>query len=198
MNEKIHELIGQIQELEEEIEGEIASRRALFHFTLEDRKVRFEREVLAQHKRLKTGVLRYLAQARLRNLLSAPFIYAIFPTLLLIDMMVSAYQWICFPLYGIPRVQRRDFLVFDRHSLAYLNVIEKINCRYCSYATGLASYIKVVVGLTEQYWCPIKHARRLLEAHSRYDRFVDFGDAVAYRKELEAIRQDLRQMESSA
>lgn len=190
MNQKINDLIIRIRELEEEVEREIASRRVQFHFTLEDRRVRFEREVLAQHRRLKTGVLRYLAQARLRNLISAPFIYAVFLPLLLVDLAVTGYQGLCFPLYGIPRVRRRDYFIFDRNSLAYLNIIEKFNCAYCAYATGMASYVKEIVGRTEQYWCPIKHARRVLEAHSRYGRFVDFGDAEAYRAELEAIRRD--------
>ncbi len=196
MNRNISDLIARIRELEEEVEGEIASRRAQLHFTLEDRKVRFEREVLTQHKRLKTGVLRYLAQASWRNLLSAPFIYAMFLPLLLADMAVTGYQWTCFPLYGIPRVRRRDYFLFDRNSLAYLNIIEKFNCAYCSYATGLAAYMKVTVGLTEQYWCPIKHARRVLEPHSRYDRFIEFGDAESYRKELETIRKDVAVRES--
>jgi hypothetical protein len=190
MNQKINDLIIRIRELEEEVEREIASRRVQFHFTLEDRRVRFEREVLAQHRRLKTGVLRYLAQARLRNLISAPFIYAVFLPLLLVDLAVTGYQGLCFPLYGIPRVRRRDYFIFDRNSLAYLNIIEKFNCAYCAYATGLANYVKEIVGRTEQYWCPIKHARRVLDVHSRYERFVDFGDAEAYRAELEAIRQD--------
>lgn len=190
MNKKINDLIIRIRALEEEVEREIASRRIQFHFTLEDRRVRFEREVLIQHLRLKTGVLRYLAQARLRNLISAPFIYAVSLPLLLVDLAVTAYQWLCFPLYGIPRVRRRDYFIFDRNSLAYLNIIEKFNCAYCAYATGLANYLKEIVGRTEQYWCPIKHARRVLDAHSRYERFVDFGDAEAYRAELEAIRRD--------
>ena len=193
MNQKINDLISRIRELEEEVELEIASRRVQFHFTLDDRRVRFEREVLAQHRRLKTSVLRYLAQARLRNLISAPFIYAVLLPLLLVDLAVTGYQWLCFPLYRIPRVRRRDYFIFDRNSLAYLNIIEKVNCTYCAYASGLTSYVLEIVWRTEQYWCPIKHARRVLEAHSRYERFVDFGDAEAYRAELDTLRRDFPQ-----
>lgn len=69
--------------------------------------------------------------------------------------------------------------------LAYLNQIEKFNCAYCAYANGLATYFKRVAGMTEQYWCPVKHARRILEAHANYDRFADYGDAAGYRQELE-------------
>ena len=113
----------------------------------------------------------------------------IFP-LLLLDSFVFLYQLICFPVYGIPKVRRSDYQIFDHQDLAYLNLLEKINCAYCSYANGLMSYIKEIVARTEQYWCPIKHARRILQAHSRYNRFADYGDGDAYRNELKSIRCD--------
>ena len=106
---------------------------------------------------------------------------------------MTGYQWLCFPLYRIPRVRRRDYFIFDRNSLAYLNIIEKVNCTYCAYASGLTRYVMEIAGRTEQYWCPIKHARRVLEAHSRYEHFVDFGDAEAYRAELDTLRRDFPQ-----
>jgi hypothetical protein len=191
MNERLNDLIGRIRELQEDLEAEFASGSAQFQFTLEDRKVRFAREVRVQHRRLRTGVLRYLAQSRLRNLASAPLIYGMAVPLLLLDLALTGYQWTCFPLYGIARVRRREHFVFDRHTLAYLNLIERFNCAYCSYATGLAAYLRAIVGLTEQYWCPIKHARRVADTHARYGRFVDFGDADAYRRELEPLRREV-------
>ena len=45
-----------------------------------------------------------------------------------------------------------------------------------------------IIGLTEQYWCPIKHARRVLRTHSRYNRFTDFGNAGSYGQELKKLR----------
>jgi hypothetical protein len=30
----------------------------------------------------------------------------------------------------------------DRHRLGYLNVIEKANCVYCSYANGVVAYVR--------------------------------------------------------
>ena len=38
---------------------------------------------------------------------------------------------------------------------------------------------------TEQYWCPIKHARRAIAAHERYNLFADYGDAEAFRRKLD-------------
>ena len=190
MSPQIGELVEKIRQLEAELEVELARRREELRFELIGRKVRFEQEIRQRHKAFKTGLLRYLAQARLRNLVSAPVIYAMIFPLLLLDLCVTLYQFTCFPLYRIPKVRRRDYLVFDHHRLAYLNAIEKLNCAYCSYGNGLLSYIKEIVARTEQYWCPIKHAQRVLQAHSRYSRFIDYGDAEAYRREQEKLRCD--------
>ena len=53
------------------------------------------------------------------------------------------------------------------------------------------AYAREVVGQTEQYWCPIKHARKVLHAHPYYMGFVDFGDAQAYRTQLDVLRAKL-------
>ncbi|MDP2828248.1 MAG: hypothetical protein Q8O37_06540 [Sulfuricellaceae bacterium] len=81
--------------------------------------------------------------------------------------------------------------MFDREQLAYLNLIEKINCAYCAYTNGFIAYAQEIVARTEQYWCPIKHARRILGSHVRYANFIDFGDAEAYRRELGELRKVL-------
>ncbi|MBS4097310.1 MAG: hypothetical protein KGZ83_10805 [Sulfuricella sp.] len=190
MTPKIAELIERIHILQDELELELARKREELRYTLIDRKVRFEQEMLKRHRAIKTGLLHYIFKARLRNVISAPVIYAMFFPMLLLDACVTLYQWVCFPLYRIPRVKRRDYVIYDRHNLAYLNLLEKINCTYCSYGNGLLSYIKEIVARTEQYWCPIKHAQRLLQPHSRYSRFADFGDAEGYRRELEKLRCD--------
>lgn len=196
MNPKISELLDRIRQIEEEIEREAKRRRAELHADFENKRVRFEREILEQQRRFRTGWLHYLLNAELRHVLSAPFIYAMIVPFLLFDVCVTAYQWICFPLYRIPRVRRRDYLVFDRAHLAYLNWIERFHCAYCSYGNGLVAYATEIVARTEQYWCPIKHARRIMQAHPYYDGFVDFGDAEAYQRELANLRARLMQLDS--
>jgi hypothetical protein len=79
------------------------------------------------------------------------------------------------------RMRRGDYIVFDRYHLGYLNALEKLNCAYCSYANGLIAYVREIAGRTEQYWCSIKHARRVIGAHSYYAQFHDYGDAAAFR-----------------
>jgi hypothetical protein len=105
---------------------------------------------------------------------------------------VSLYQAVCFRAYGIPRVRRGDYIVFDRQHLAYLNAIEVLNCLFCGYANGLVAYVREVSSRTEQYWCPIKHALRISDPHRRYRQFVEYGDAEGYRERLAAFREALR------
>lgn len=196
MNPNIREFLDRIRQLEVDIEQEAQHRRQQFQADFEARKVRFENEVLAQQRRFRQGVWHYVFTAEWRSVLSVPFIYPVLLPMLLLDFFVTLYQWVCFPLYRIPRVRRSDYFVYDRTHLAYLNWLEKINCAYCSYGNGLAAYVREVVGLTEQYWCPIKHARRVLQAHPYYHGFVDYGDAESYRAQLALLREQLQKMKS--
>ncbi|MEG1117750.1 MAG: hypothetical protein RSE46_22135, partial [Janthinobacterium sp.] len=154
-----------------------------------------EARVAAQQgNRPQTGLLAYLWHAQWRHMLSVPFIYLVAVPLGLLDLSISLYQLVCFPLYRIARVRRKDFFLYDRGSLAYLNVLEKFHCQYCAYATGLLAYAREVVGRTEQYWCPIKHAGpadATPPVHAHVCRFIAFGDADAYRRQLEPLRKEL-------
>ena len=198
MNHKIDALLDRIRDIEHEIESELQRRREGLKADFEAKRVRFEQEVLAQQQRFKMGLLPYLLSSEIKNLLSAPLIYAVFFPMVVLDLFVWVYQWVCFPLYGLARVKRADYFVFDRVHLGYLNLIEKINCAYCSYGNGLMAYATEVVGQTEQYRCPIKHARKVLNAHPYYMGFVDFGDAQAYRDELGHLREQLAQLKVKA
>lgn len=196
MNPRIQELLDRIRQIEEELELEMQRRRQELHADFTHRRVMFTRDIVEQQRRFKTGLLTYVLHAQWRHMLSAPFIYAVIVPLLLLDLFVSLYQLVCFPLYRIARVRRRDYFLYDRSHLAYLNALERFNCRYCAYATGLIGYCREVIGRTEQYWCPIKHARRVLQAHEHYHGFVDFGNAAAFRKELASLRAELTRLEN--
>jgi hypothetical protein len=80
-----------------------------------------------------------------------------------------------FPIDGVTKVRRSDCLVFDWRHLAYLNIIEKFHCTYCEYGNGLMGDMAEILARTEQYFCPIKHARKILSAHSHYQRFLAYG-----------------------
>lgn len=192
MNPTVADLTRKIRVLEEELEVQMALARADLHLRIEGTKLEFQEAVLRKHREMKTKLLRYVIGARPLVVLTAPVIYALILPLVLLDIFITIYQAVCFPVYDIPKVARKDYLIFDRRYLAYLNLIEKINCAYCSYANGLIGYVREIASRTEQYWCPIKHARKVIGAHPRYGNFADFGDAQAYKDEVAAIAEKVR------
>ncbi len=188
MNPKVDDLLRRMQALREELEVEFRKKREEIEFVMQGKRVRFAEEVQQRQRLYRVGLLRYLRGARWLVVLTAPVIYSGFVVFAAMDLFVTVYQALCFPVYGIPRVRRRDYMVFDRGDLPYLNAIERFNCFYCSYGNGVAAYLREVAARTEQYWCPIKHARRVLGAHDRYPDFFEFGDPESFRQGLERLR----------
>lgn len=119
---------------------------------------------------------------RIRQFLSAPFIYfMIFPAIIL-HITIEIYQQICFRLYRIPRVKFKNYFLFNRALMPYLSHFERFNCYYCSYFNGLMSYSKEIAGKTERYWCPLKHSKKIFGAHSQYNKFLDSQDKEDFRE----------------
>lgn len=191
MKENIQRLLSEISKLEEELAAVMNEQQERLHYRIEGSKIRFEENLRRVHHELKTGVIPWLRQSELRNVVSAPFIYAMFVPFVILDISLFVYQSVCFPLYKIPKVRRSNFVVTDRHHLGYLNVIEKMNCMYCGYADGLLAYARQIVSRTEMYWCPIKHARRILDPHRRYARFTDFEVGEQYAAHVAKMREEL-------
>lgn len=182
MNNKIKELLEKIHELESEAENEIEEHRRRFHYTIKEKRVRFESAVIQGHHELRTGIIRFIRESNFFHLLFSPVIYLQIVPLVLLDLTVSLYQFIIFPVYGIAKVPRDDFIAVDRHHLLYLNGIEKLNCAFCGYANGLLAYSREIAGRSEEYWCPIKHARNTKGQHRRYYSFAEYGDADGFQK----------------
>jgi len=191
MTEAVDAIIAKMHTLELELEREFAKQRAGLRYGLERGKVLFEEEVLSRHRELQTGLARYLLNARPLVALTAPIIYSLIVPFAVVDAWVSVYQAICFRVYGIPQVRRGRYMVFDRAGLRYLNALEKLNCAYCSYVNGVIAYVREVGSRTEQYWCPIKHARHVCGAHPRYLGFEEYGQGEHYRASLQTLRTKL-------
>ncbi|WJW76336.1 hypothetical protein QVG61_04375 [Thiohalobacter sp. IOR34] len=189
MNDTVQALLERMRRLQEELEAEINRRREDLRFEITGRRIVFEAEMLERQRAFRAGLLRYLREARLAVVLTAPLIYSLIIPFVLMDLWITLYQAVCFPIYGIPKVRRSDYLAFDRVHLPYLNAIERLNCGYCSYGNGVAAYLREVAARTEQYWCPIKHARKIRDVHARYPLFTDYGDGERYRKELDKLRK---------
>ena len=188
---RIDDLLQRIATLEREIDLELDLVRSTWRYQFEKGRIRFERDAREAHRRLRRSIPRYLRESQILNVLTAPVIYAMIIPIAFLDAWVSLYQAICFRAYGIARVKRSAYIVIDRHHLAYLNGIEKLNCMYCGYANGVFAFIREVAGRTEQYWCPIRHAKRVHAPHTHYREFVDYGDANGYHRRLIPLRKEL-------
>jgi len=188
MDTRIRDLLHQITALEDELRTALHERESRVHFTIRGKRIEFELGIRQMHQRLKRNVFRWLTTDRPQNLITGPIIYGMAIPLAILDLFVTLYQASCFPIYGIAKVRRGDYIVFDRHHLGYLNIIERFHCEYCGYASGLIAYAMEITARTEQYFCPIKHARKILGTHGHYARFLEYGDSADFHARLEEFR----------
>jgi hypothetical protein len=113
-----------------------------------------------RNKFYKTSLFESIFSARVREILSMPFIYMMIVPAIILDIFLFVYQQTALRFYKVPLVKRSEYIIFERKHLDYLNLIQKVNCLYCSYVNGLFSYAVEIAGRTEKYWCPIKSASR--------------------------------------
>ncbi len=195
MNPRIKEIVAQIEALEQRLKEELAKEEISIDYKIERGRVWFDPQVIARQKEALVDIFTYIRNAPLPYLLSAPIIYAMIIPAVILDLFVTLYHQVNFRIYGIPRLKRSDYIVFDRHYLGYLNTIEKLNCLYCSYFNGLIAYVGEIAARTELFWCPIKHARKIAYRHSRYEYFLPYGEAEHFRERLEELRRMVKESE---
>ena len=188
MNNRIHQILDQISALENELHMAIEQEGGRLRYRIEGKRITFEHAIREAHLKARTGIFHWFLTVRPQNYLTAPIIYGMIFPLVLFDLCISFYQMTCFPIYGVARVRRANYIMLDHQHLAYLNIIEKVDCMYCSYAVGLLGYAQEITARTEQYFCPIKHARKMLNANARYEHFLDYGEADNFHDKLEEFR----------
>ena len=196
MPDQIKSIIDRISALQTELEKAFEERKKQFGFTLEKHKVRFQKGEITAQRKFKRLLITYIFNARLLVLLTAPVIYSLVLPLALLDLFITIYQHICFPVYQMEKVKRGEHIVLDRHKLGYLNTLEKINCAYCGYGNGVLAYAAEIAARTESYWCPIKHARKMANYHHLYGNFSDYGDAENYLADLKRNMEEVRKKQN--
>ena len=187
---RIEEIINEIKKLDDELLAEIQKKEEEFFYKIKGKKILFEQEARKYQKEFMIKISTYLSNASILNILTVPVIWSCLIPAVLIDLFASIYQLTCFRIYKIPLVRRSKYVLIDRHNLSYLNAIEKINCVYCGYFNGVIAYVQEIAARTEQYWCPIKHARKIITMHSRYHKFLEYGDCQDYQQRLQQLRKD--------
>ena len=190
MNDKIREILEEIEEMKVKLAEEINKQESHISYELKDGYVRFEKEVLAKQRENMQNLLSWFREVPLSHLLSAPLIYAMIIPAVLIDIILFVYMQVIFRVYKFKFIKRSDYMLFDHHYLGYLNPIEKLNCLYCSYFNGLMLYASAIAGRTELYFCPIKHAKKVVSQHEYYNEFLSYGDEDDYQKKLKDLREN--------
>ena len=181
-------ILARIRDLQEQLDAEFDRRREAFLYRLDNGRVIFAAEARRRQREMRVRLSDFLRNTRPMVVLTSPLIYSLIIPFVALDLMVTLYQRICFPIYRIQPVRRADFIRIDRHHLQYLNALQKLNCVYCGYCNGVIAYVQEVGGRTEAYWCPIKHAARVGAQHRYYAQFVDYGDAAGLQDGLEVNR----------
>jgi hypothetical protein len=188
MDNRLLEIIDKIESLNRELQKEYEKQAKNYGFIINRKKIEFLEAFREKNLKLRIPTWKYVIHKNFRHFLSMPFIYVMFIPLLILDICVTIYQLVAFSLYRIPKVKRADYIVFDRQFLDYLNIIQKINCIYCSYANGLLAYAVEIAARTERYWCPVKAARSPLVTHVWYKDFADYGNASEWAAKFNEIK----------
>ncbi|MBI5751974.1 MAG: hypothetical protein HZA59_07505 [Hydrogenophilales bacterium] len=191
MNDRIRQILNQITSLEDELKSVLHEQESRMRYQIKDKRIEFERSIEAAHQQLKVGLVQWFLHVRPINYLTAPIIYGLIVPLMFVDVCVTLYQAMCFPIYGILKAKRANYIVMDHRHLAYLNIFEKAHCMYCAYASGVLALAVEVTSRTEQYFCPIKHARKILGSTSRYAHYLGYGEAEDFHNKLEQFRDEL-------
>lgn len=187
--DRISEIIQEIRNKKDELYSEYEKLRKKYDFSLRNWKIIFSRKAKNNQIEHKIPLNKYVVPKSIRHFVSMPFIYGMIIPWIFLDITLYIYQQTAFRLYKIPLVNRGDYIVFDRRHLSYLNLIQKINCLYCSYMNWLFSYAVEVWGRTEKYWCPIKAARRKKGGHDWEEFFADFWDPEWFEKAFNSNKE---------
>jgi len=191
LNESIVDLLEEIRVLKDKLKLRFRVEQENLHCNIDGNRIDFEQHIKETHRQQKIGLFLWFRTSKFFNVISAPIIYSMILPIALLDLFLSIYQALCFRLYGIKRVKRSDYMIIDRQHLIYLNIVERFNCVYCGYANGVLSFAREILARSEQYWCPIKHAEKLIDPHDRYVDFISFGESENYHANLAEYRQAL-------
>ena len=196
MKSRINKILEEIEIKKQELKQEYLNLMEKYSFTFVKWKIVFTREAREANKKKKISVFESIFSARVREVLSIPFIYSMIVPALFLDLFLFVYQNTAIRLYKIPLVKRSDYITFDRKELDYLNWIQKINCLYCSYVNWLFSYAVEVGWRTEKYWCPIKSAKKMKVSHDWQRYFADYGDPEWFKECFHSIDEYYKEKET--
>jgi len=188
MNDKIREILEEIEAMKVKLSEEIAEQEKHISYEIHNGYIRFEKDVFEKQKENMKNLLAWFREIPLLHLLSSPIIYAMIIPAVLLDIILFIFQQVIFRIYKFKFIKRSDYIIYDHQYLGYLNPIEKLNCLYCSYFNGLMQYAAAIASRTELFFCPIKHAKKVAYEHDHYLKYFEYGEGDDYQSKLKKLR----------
>ena len=182
MKSTISRILQEIENKRKELAEEYERIKKKYNFEYIKWKITFSKEQKLENKKKKRSFWQTTKSTTFREYLSIPFIYSMMIPAVILDLFLFMYQQTAMRLYRIPLVKRSDYITLERKHLDYLNWVEKLNCIYCSYVNWLFAYAVEIAWRTENYWCPIKHAKKMTSSHNWEKYFADYGDADWFKE----------------
>lgn len=177
----IQEILAKIEALNNDLREEYDRLLEKYGFSFQEKKVIFLEEFRKKNKKFRIPLWRPITSTNFRQLLAVPFILGMIIPAVILDIGITIYQAIAFPLYRIPKVKRSDYIIYERRFLDYLNLQHKLQCLYCSYVNGLFAYAVEIAARTERYWCPLKAAHKPVFSHGWYKDFADYWNPEEWK-----------------
>ena len=102
MSPYVERIAQHLRDAEDDLEREVHEQQRRWPYRIRRGRVWFDKELRESHRHLRQGIPAYVFQGNLLSLLTAPVIYSLLLPFVLIDLWVTLYQWVCFPIYGVP------------------------------------------------------------------------------------------------
>lgn len=190
MSDKIKKMIDDIEVMKAKLVEEIQHQEEQFTYEIKNGSVKFGNDILEKQRKNMKSLWQWFREIPLPHLLSSPLIYAMTIPAIFLDVMLFLYVKVVGKVFKFDFPKRNTYIVFDRQYLGYLNIMEKLNCMYCSYFNGLMAYASAIASRTELYFCPIKHAKKVAYDHKYYNRYLSYGDEDKYQEKLKKLRKE--------
>jgi len=114
MGTRIDEILAKIDSLNRALRQEQIKLFDKYGFYIKNKKVIFLEKFKSRNKLFRIPAWKYAIPKDIRHVLSIPFIYVMIVPAVILDIFLTIYNLTAMPLYRIPRVKRRDHIIFKR------------------------------------------------------------------------------------
>ena len=104
MSPYVERFVERLRDAEDDLKREVDEQQRRWQSRVHRGRAWFDKELRESHRHLRQRIPAYIWEGNFLSLLTAPIIYSLLLPLVILDLWVTLYQWVCFPIYGMPRV----------------------------------------------------------------------------------------------